>query len=218
VSRDKDRWHELDDAIDASNMPASDRAVYKARLKRADYGTGDLPRQFTDKQATVARKTGVSLRQVQYAERHLERHGWFQISGTTGPGKTRRYLLTAGLNCDCTGRRHEAQRTQRAGSTDATEATNGRNLCVRTDVTNGRNAAVQRPVPTERHREGEEGGGLKAETSAVGCRWCGQHDGHPTDCPDYWWGTRPDPVPVCGWCGWPVGSVGCEVNCQEAIR
>ena len=90
-----DRWHQLADAIQASNLPASDKSVYRYLLDRADYGTAEMPAKFTPKQAVIARKTSHSLRQVRYAIRHLERHKWLTAEGRTGPGKSRRYTLSA---------------------------------------------------------------------------------------------------------------------------
>src|SRR5512132_572149 len=74
--REKDRWHQLADAIGASNLRASDKSVYRALLDRADYGTAVMQHRFTETQATIARKTSHSPRMVRYAIRHLERHGW----------------------------------------------------------------------------------------------------------------------------------------------
>jgi hypothetical protein len=39
----KDRWHQLADAIQESNLPASDKSVYRLLLDRADYVTAVLP-------------------------------------------------------------------------------------------------------------------------------------------------------------------------------
>ena len=81
----KDRWHELADAIGASDLPASDKSVFRYLLDRADYGTAVLPAKFTPRQADIARKTSHSRRQVRYAIRHLERHKWLDVEGRTGP-------------------------------------------------------------------------------------------------------------------------------------
>ncbi len=60
----KDRWHQLADAIGTSNLPASDKSVFRYLLDRADYGTARLPAKFTPRQADIGRKTSHSRRQV----------------------------------------------------------------------------------------------------------------------------------------------------------
>lgn len=104
------RWHALRDAVKASNLPASDRAVYRARLDHSTYGTAEMPVKFTRTQQAVAREIGITVRQVKRAERHLAEHGWLIVTGTTGPKKTRHYVLALGTDCDCMGRVHEQQR------------------------------------------------------------------------------------------------------------
>jgi hypothetical protein len=138
-AKPKSWWHQLDDAIDESDLPASDRAVFHRRVKRSDYSTGKLASGYVESQPEVARKTGLTRRQVQRAERHLELHGWLKFRGTTGPGKRRSITLAIGSDCDCTGRVHERPRVARTGDTIGT----------RTGDTNGRHVAGQRPVPAE---------------------------------------------------------------------
>jgi hypothetical protein len=156
VPKPPTRWVILRDAIKASSLPASDKAVYRALLDAADYTTAVLLPGFTPAQVKVAAETGLSRRQVQYAERHLELHGWLTVSGSTGPGKRRHYVLRDGGPCHCAGRVHErAQRErparveraqpewpERAQPTGATGATFGH----RSGATNGRNAAGQKPL------------------------------------------------------------------------
>lgn len=101
-----DRWHQLDDAIDASGLPASDRAVFRALLKRSDYVSADLPARFTPTRQELCRTTGLNLRQVNYSVRHLERHGWLAVSGAAGLGHKPECKLGAGAGCDCHGRVH----------------------------------------------------------------------------------------------------------------
>jgi len=148
--REKDRWHQLADAIGASNLPASDKSVFRALLDRADYGTAVMQHRFTETQATIARKTSHSIRQVKYAVRHLELHGWLTVKGKTGPGRTLDYSLTIGASCDCTGRVHTAAARERVQPAPATGATS----TPRTVATDGGNASGQAPVRTGRHREG----------------------------------------------------------------
>ena len=152
MTADAGRWHQLAGAIDASNLPASDRSVFRMRLKRADYKTAELPARFTRPQAAVAREAGITVRQVRRSERHLERHGWLKISGGNGRGHTLSYVLLAGLDCDCTGRRHEPKPD--AAKADTGEAEGGHHVRIKAD-TEGGHAAAQTPVSTERHREGE---------------------------------------------------------------
>ena len=103
------RWVQLRDAMADSNLPASDKAVFRYLLDKADYSTAHLPVRFTPAQGEVARKTGVTERQVRRAERHLEHHGWLEVGDakTTGPGKRRSVALRFGTRCDCKGRVHE---------------------------------------------------------------------------------------------------------------
>jgi hypothetical protein len=87
-------------------MRASDKSVFRFLLDKADWATAILPPGFTPPRKVIARKTSISFRQVTYAIDHLRRHGWLITEGTTGPGKTLRYTLSAGAQCDCTGRVH----------------------------------------------------------------------------------------------------------------
>ncbi len=101
-----DRWHELDRAIDASNLTASDKAVYHQFLKHSDYVTADLPAKRTPTREKIGRLASLSQRQVAYAVSHLELHDWLKRSGRTGPRKSPSYSLQAGEQCHCTGRVH----------------------------------------------------------------------------------------------------------------
>jgi hypothetical protein len=143
----KDRWHQLADAIGASDLPRRTSPCSGICSTRADYGTAVLPAKFTPRQADIARKTSHSRRQVRYAIRHLERHKWLDMEGRTGPGKPLTYTLAAGAMCDCTGRVHTSKRRQPKSRTAAT-------IDNRTATTNGGNVAGQTVVRTERPREG----------------------------------------------------------------
>jgi hypothetical protein len=146
----KDRWHQLADAMQDSNLPASDKSVFRYLLDRADYKTAELPAKFTPTQRVIARKTSVSYSQVRYSLGHLERHGWLVIAGKPGPGHPRHYEFQVGADCHCTGRVHATgQRCQPQASTVPTDDP-------RTVPTNGANAAGQTVRPTERHREGDK--------------------------------------------------------------
>lgn len=100
----KDRWHQLQDLIEASNMPASDTAVYNYLLKKSDWVSAQLQPQWTPTRAGISRATRVCLRQVHYSVAHLQRHGWLFVRGR----HKSLYTLMAGTNCDCTGRVHVA--------------------------------------------------------------------------------------------------------------
>jgi hypothetical protein len=161
----KDRWHELADTIQTSNLPASDKSVFRYLLDRADYGTAKLPSKFTPKQAKIAQQTSHSLRQVKYAIEHLRLHGWVKTEGTTAPGRTLAYALAFGTECDCTGRVHDHRLSpERVQQETVTSATFGHH----TGATNGCNAAGQTVVRTERHREG----GVGRQASANGLELC----------------------------------------------
>jgi hypothetical protein len=174
-----DRWHQLDDAIDASDLPASDRAVYHRRLKRADYGTAELPARFTETQAEVAKATGITVRQVRRSERHLESHGWLEVSGTTGRGHKPSYRLLVGKLCDCTGRVHapKADTGPKADTLMADTSTpkGGHNTPLKAD-TEGGHAAGQGPVSTERLREEGEERQIQPEADLVPGDVCGPAD------------------------------------------
>jgi hypothetical protein len=118
-----DRWHELQAAIKASDLPPADRHVFLDRLGHSTYGTAEMTAEYTRTQKKVARETGLSLRQVRYSEAHLERHGWLKVTGTTAPGKTREYEFAIGRECDCTGRVHAPEQRQRPRSEQPTAAT-----------------------------------------------------------------------------------------------
>lgn len=207
------RWHELDDAIDASNLPASDKAVFRLRLKTADFTTADMSPQWTETQDVVARKASITVRQVRRSERHLEQHGWLKVSGTTGRGRKPLYALMVGSQCDCTGRVHAPAKadTRRVGTlakadtSTPVKADTGR---VRTPVkadtatpkgghevrskadTKGGHVAGQSPVSTERHREGGVGEAVPLPI-----------EDHPDECAAAPLGTgerRPGACPLCG--------------------
>lgn len=143
----KDRWHQLADAIDASNLAASDKAVLRRLLDRADYRTAELPEKFTPKQADIARKASITPRQVRRSLRHAERHGWVTVGGTTGRGHRLAYRLDIGEQCGCSGRVHERRE-------DTEHRKGGHGVPLKAD-TKGGHAAGQTPNRTERHREGE---------------------------------------------------------------
>jgi hypothetical protein len=154
----KDRWHQLADAIGASNLPASDKSVFRLLLDRADYGTAVLPAKFAPTEIAVGKRTSHSRRQVQYSVAHLRRHGWLKASRDTrqdSPDRRRlRYEFGVGTTCDCTGRVHAPRQK------DATESTDRRNSCADIGATDRRNAAGETPSHTERHREGGGRGSL----------------------------------------------------------
>jgi hypothetical protein len=108
-----DRWHQLADAIQASNLPPSDRSVFRCLLDASDYATGELPPKFTPKEVEIAKRTGHSLRQVKYSISHLRRHGWDEGEPGSGRGHRSRYALAIGSRCDCEGRRHLQEKVQR---------------------------------------------------------------------------------------------------------
>jgi hypothetical protein len=122
VLRPVDRWHQLADAIQRSNMSAADKSVFRFLLDRADYRTAELPAKFTPTQRAIGRMTSHSRRQVQYSLDHLARHGWVTAGGATGPGRPRRYSFAAGADCDCQGRVHAPERAQPEAITGATTA------------------------------------------------------------------------------------------------
>jgi hypothetical protein len=105
----KSRWHQLQEAILGSNLPASDKAVFLFLLTKTDFGTAHLPAGYTPTQAEIARKISFTERQVRRAERHLEHHGWLEVGDAkrAGPGRTRSLALAFGAPCDCKGRVHE---------------------------------------------------------------------------------------------------------------
>jgi hypothetical protein len=143
----KDRWHQLAGAIGDSNLPASDKAIFRYLLDKADWRTAELAERWTPTEAEIRRKTSHSLRQVKYAIEHLSRHGWI----TTGRGKAdkrrRTYALAYGYACDCPGRRHTAaKRVQPKPEKGATPAP-------QIGATDRCNAAGETPVSTERLRE-----------------------------------------------------------------
>ena len=143
----KDRWHQLADAIRESNLPASDKHVFRFLLDVADWKTAELPARFTPTRKTIARKTSLSYSQVGYSTRHLQRHAWLSARGATSPGHPLEYRFALGGQCDCTGRVHARKRCQPDGATVPTDDP-------RTLPTDGANAAGQDAVPTERRREG----------------------------------------------------------------
>jgi hypothetical protein len=166
----KDRWHQLADAIQESNLPASDKSVYRLLLDRADYVTAVLPAKFAPTEIAVGKRTSHSRRQVQYSVAHLRRHGWLKASRDTredSPDRRRlRYEFGVGTRCDCTGRVHEPRQK------GATESTDRRNSCADISATDRRNAAGQTVVSTERHREGGVGRKLECKSDLALCSVC----------------------------------------------
>jgi len=150
----KDRWHQLADAIQASNLPASDKSVFRYLLDKADYVTAAMPAKFTPAQTDTGRKTSHSRRQVQYSAAHLRRHGWLV---TKRASRKLAYEFGFGADCDCTGRVHEPRPK---GATADGERRNG---CAPIGATDRRNAAGQTMIRTERQREGEVRGQVETE-------------------------------------------------------
>jgi hypothetical protein len=161
-----DRWHQLAGAIQASNLPASDKSVYRYLLDRADYGSAVMPDRFTPTETTIGRKTSYSRRQVQYSVAHLRRHGWLL---TKRAGRKLAYEFGSGTMCDCTGRRHGPQ-------TGTTESPDRRNGCAYIGATDRRNAAGQTEVPTERQREERVGEAIVRDRECIGL--CGKPARH----------------------------------------
>jgi hypothetical protein len=190
-----DRWHQLAGAMAESNLRASDKAVFRFLLDRADYGTADLPPKFTPPRQVIARKTSISPRQVTYAIAHLRRHGWLTTTGTTAPGRTLAYRLAAGVSCSCTGRVHDPRTALSPAAGDAerwqpetlTVATFGH----RSVATNGGNAAGQNSCETR----GTERKAVEATTVAAAS---GRQ-------------SRPA-VTMKTSHGWPQGSIGEAAN------
>lgn len=99
----------LRDAIHtAAGLTAADRWVFDTLLWMADFGTAHLPDRFAPRSLKeLAAKSFVSQRQVKYSLDHLQRHGWveryrhFTDEGIGGRGHPTRYVLKAGISCDC---------------------------------------------------------------------------------------------------------------------
>jgi hypothetical protein len=154
VTSPKDRWHQLADAIGESNLPASDKAVFRFLLDKADYRTAELPAKFTPTQRAIGRKTSHSLRQVRYSLTHLGRHGWVAAGAAEGDGRRHTYTLSCGCACDCPGRRDVAGKGQPEPQIAATPAPY-------IAATDSGNEAGQMPSRSERQREG----GVKRQVS-----------------------------------------------------
>lgn len=118
-----DRWHQLANAIQNSNLPASDKSVFRLLLDKADYVTADLPAMYTPTQQRIGRLTSHSLRQVKYALEHLERHGWVATGRSLEDKRRTAYTLNAGRACDCPGRRHVAVQSATSGQSATSSAT-----------------------------------------------------------------------------------------------
>ena len=149
AARAKDRWHQLADAIRHSNLPASDKSVYGCLLAKTDYKTALLPPRFTPARQKIAREASISTRRVRYAIRHLERHHWITVTGTTGPGKTLSYTLSIGDRCNCNGRVHD----QRARAREIPGHSERRQRETVTAATFGHRTAA---TPQARQRAGQE--------------------------------------------------------------
>ena len=190
-------WYERRDAITRSNLPASDKAGFRCLLDKADYATAELPPKFTPAQKDIARQIGVTVRTVIRATQHLERHGWLQVTGTTGPGKTRRYTLSIGTDCDCTGRVHEVRAVAPAIPSPSVPAfTYTENEALTCDVS-----------PVRVTRTGDSSDTCSGDTVSP------DSDGRPL--------RHGDPVPPCRYCG-ADGIVGVrlvehEPECWRAV-
>jgi hypothetical protein len=208
------RWNGLLDALKRSNLPASDKAVYRVLLDAANYETTVLLAKFTPTREQIGRETSLSRSQVGYSTRHLVRHGWLAVQGKTGPNKPRRYGLGIGADCDCTGRVH-------APRTVSTDEGNGVNHWHRTVSTNGVNAAGQTASPTEKlsKEKGLESPEIEsqpvidvyrlaAETRITGADLLAKIKANPTPA-DQLWPYGED------WREWPAGSEGELANANR---
>jgi hypothetical protein len=147
VTGPKDRWHQLADAISETNLPASDKAIFRYLLDKADWRTAELPARFTPLQQEIGRKTSHSPRQIRYSLTHLGQHGWLTTGRREDDKRRHTYALAYGWACDCPGRRHTAAKIA------ATETGDSGNHCRQIAATDSGNAAGKRPVLTERLRE-----------------------------------------------------------------
>jgi len=101
------RWHEQRNALRRSRLTPGDRLVYREILDCCDYRTGELDPERMPTVEQLAEWAGLSHRQVTYALKHLERHGWI-VRGRTSRGYIAGVLVLTGEPCDCKGRRHVA--------------------------------------------------------------------------------------------------------------
>jgi hypothetical protein len=143
----KDRWHQLADAIGDSNLPASDKAIFRYLLDKADWRTAELAERWTPTEREIRRKTSHSLRQVKYSIEHLARHGWITADRGEADKRRRTYTLTYGWACDCPGRRHAPPRKVQP------EPEKGATPAPQIGATDRCNAAGSEPLLTERLRE-----------------------------------------------------------------
>jgi hypothetical protein len=101
----------------------------------------------------VAREIGFTVRQVRRAESHLARHGWLIVSGTTGPHKTRRYVLALGADCHCTGRVHTPERRTPIAATEDIMSGERRTPTADTSQVNGQ---IHKEAPRGEVKRGAE--------------------------------------------------------------
>ena len=114
------RWHQLKNAIEQSELCASDRSVFRDLLDHGHhYATAEPDPGRSPSAAMIARRTGLSRRQVVYSLRHLRRHGWVKPDGHVGREHRTVFELLPGAPCDCTGRRHVAVAAQPGASVAA---------------------------------------------------------------------------------------------------
>ena len=102
----KDRWHQLQDLIEASNMPAADTTIYKYLLGKSDYRSAELEPRWTPTREKIEGKPGYPaagplLSQAPPAARLAIRPGAAQVA--VHPGRDQLRLPRPGPRSKCSG-------------------------------------------------------------------------------------------------------------------
>jgi hypothetical protein len=108
ANRELTREEELWAAIMKADITPSDFRVYVTLLKKANFGTAEIPPAFQPRSLErLAAWSFVSLASVKRSVGHLQRHGWLErdrhitAAGIGGRGHPTHYRLLTGRGCDC---------------------------------------------------------------------------------------------------------------------
>jgi hypothetical protein len=108
------REQQLWAAILPADITPSDFRLYVTLLKKANFGTAEIPYQFQPRSLVkLAQLCVLSLATTKRSVAHLERHGWLErhrnvtASGVGGRGHPTTYELLIGRDCDCKGAQRE---------------------------------------------------------------------------------------------------------------
>lgn len=177
-------------------MPARDYRIYCALLHRADWETAEIPDRFQPRSVpALADWSRMSRTAAAEGLNHLERHGWVtRVRMPPGRGRSTRYILLSGSDCDCGPAAKRAAPTpeaKRAREYRARKKASGIHV-TQSESSHGIHVTKRPGVRDESAGQGA----VSAEGAREKGRRVGEYAGGPVDF----------------YAGWPADSIGAEMN------